>query len=166
MAISNDGSTLVINNGTGEVEFFDLAWNETGDTPVITPRGYSFVSAARRNDGSSHNNYIYQMNFDFGGNLIVTGNKVAMYSIPTENNAHTTPAKSEYIVMTGEEPQGVPGDVNGDGYVSSADVTVLYNYLLNTDTEFMVNGDQDGDGFVTAADVTVVYNILLGSRKK
>jgi hypothetical protein len=166
LAISNDGSTLVINNGTGEVEFFDLAWNETGDTPVITPRGYSFVSAARRNDGSSHNNYIYQMNFDFGGNLIVTGNKVAMYSIPTENNTHTTPAKSEYIVMTGEEPQGVPGDVNGDGYVSSADVTVLYNYLLNTDTEFMVNGDQDGDGFVTAADVTVVYNILLGSRKK
>ena len=165
LAISNDGSTLVINNGTGEVEFFDLAWNETGDTPVITPRGYSFVSAARRNDGSSHNNYIYQMNFDFGGNLIVTGNKVAMYSIPTENNTHTTPAKSEYIVMTGEEPQFVLGDVNGDGMVSSVDVTVLYNFLLNSDTEFLVNGDQDGDGHVTSADVTYVYNILLGSKK-
>ena len=162
LAISNDGSTLVINNGSGEVEFFDLAWD--GATPVITPRGYSFVSEARRNDGSSHNNYIYQMNFDYGGNLIVTGNKVAMYSIPNENNTTTTPAKSEYIVMTGEVPQGIPGDVNGDGYVTSVDVTVLYNYMLNGDDSDMVNGDQDNDGFITAGDVTVVYNILLGSE--
>lgn len=101
LAISNDGSTLVINNGSGEVEFFDLTWNRDGAAPVITPRGYSFVSAARRNDGSSHNNYIYQMNFDYGGNLIVTGNKVAMYSIPTDNNTSTTPAKMEYVVQTG-----------------------------------------------------------------
>ncbi len=101
MAISNDGKTFVINNGTGEVEFFDLTWNRDGDTPVITPRGYSFVSAARRNDGSSHNNYIYQMNFDYGNNLIVTGNKVAMYSIPTDNNTNTTPAKMEYTSLTG-----------------------------------------------------------------
>lgn len=101
MAISDDGSTLVINNGVGEVEFFDITWNRDGAAPVITPRGYSFVSAARRNDGSTHNNYIYQMNFDYGGNLIVTGNKVAMYSIPTDNNRHTTPAKMEYVVKTG-----------------------------------------------------------------
>ena len=101
MAISDDGSTLVINNGVGEVEFFDITWNRDGAAPVITPRGYSFVSAARRNDGSTHNNYIYQMNFDYGGNLIVTGNKVAMYSIPTDNNSHTTPAKMEYVVKTG-----------------------------------------------------------------
>ncbi len=106
MAVSNDGKTLVINNGSGEVEFFDLAWNRDGGTPVITPRGYSFVSAARRNDGSSHNNYIYQMNFDYGGNLIVTGNKVAMYSIPTNNNENSTPAKKEYLV-TKEDPTGI-----------------------------------------------------------
>ena len=105
LAVSNDGSTLVINNGSGEVEFFDLAWNRDA-TPVITPRGYSFVSAARRNDGSSHNNYIYQMNFDYGGNLIVTGNKVAMYSIPTDNNENSTPAKKEYIV-TKDDPTGI-----------------------------------------------------------
>ena len=106
LAISNDGSTLVINNGSGEVEFFDLSWNRDGGTPVITPRGYSFVSAARRNDGSSHNNYIYQMNFDYAGNLIVTGNKVAMYSIPSENNETATPAKKEYLV-TKEDPTGI-----------------------------------------------------------
>ncbi|MBR5118457.1 MAG: hypothetical protein IK100_07415 [Muribaculaceae bacterium] len=56
------------------------------------------------------------------------------------------------------------GDVNGDGIVSSVDVTVLYNYLLTGDTEFLVNGDQDGDGVITTTDVTVVYNVLLGGQ--
>ncbi|MBR6490550.1 MAG: hypothetical protein IKT03_08465 [Muribaculaceae bacterium] len=56
----------------------------------------------------------------------------------------------------------VPGDVNGDGEVTSADVTALYNFLLSGDTSDIVNGDQSGDGEITSADVTEVYNILLG----
>ena len=55
-----------------------------------------------------------------------------------------------------------PGDVNGDGIVSSVDVTVLYNYLLNDDSSDIVNGDQDGDGIITSVDITIIYNILLG----
>lgn len=55
----------------------------------------------------------------------------------------------------------IPGDVNGDGHVTSVDVTALYNYLLNNDSSDIVNGDQDGDGHITSVDVTVVYNILL-----
>ena len=58
----------------------------------------------------------------------------------------------------------VPGDVNGDGYVTSADVTALYDWLLNNDDTALVNGDQDGDGNITAGDVTTVYNILLGTN--
>ena len=57
----------------------------------------------------------------------------------------------------------VKGDVNGDGNVTSADVTALYNYLLNGDTNSMVNGDVNSDGNITSADVTYVYNILLGN---
>ncbi|MBP5562354.1 MAG: hypothetical protein J6X70_11260, partial [Muribaculaceae bacterium] len=55
-----------------------------------------------------------------------------------------------------------PGDVNGDGIVSGADVTALYNVLLDNTT---VAGDADvnGDGVVSGADVTALYNILLGS---
>ena len=55
----------------------------------------------------------------------------------------------------------IKGDVNGDGFVTAADVTALYNYLLNNDTSSLVNGDVNNDGFVTSADVTYVYNILL-----
>lgn len=53
------------------------------------------------------------------------------------------------------------GDVNGDNLVSSVDVTVLYNYLLNNNSNGIVNGDQDGDGIITSADIMIVYNILL-----
>ena len=55
----------------------------------------------------------------------------------------------------------VKGDVNGDGSVTSVDVTVLYNYLLG-ETSALQNGDVDSDGYITSGDVTFVYNILLG----
>lgn len=55
------------------------------------------------------------------------------------------------------------GDVNGDGEVTAADVTMLYNILLNDDWTGVVNADQNGDGEITSGDVTVVYNILLGN---
>ena len=59
-------------------------------------------------------------------------------------------------------PVNVPGDVNGDGHVSSVDVTALYNYLLNGDASNLVNGDVDGDGHISSVDVTAIYNMLLG----
>ncbi len=69
------------------------------------------------------------------------------------------------ILLPGEEQQqSIPGDVNGDGQVTSVDVTALYNFLLNGDDSDIVNGDQSGDGQITAADVTAVYNVLLGNN--
>lgn len=60
----------------------------------------------------------------------------------------------------------VEGDVNGDGKVTSVDITALYNYLLDGDDSALVNGDQDGDGKITSVDVTVIYNILLGNSSE
>ncbi len=57
----------------------------------------------------------------------------------------------------------VEGDVNDDGVVTSADITALYNYLLDSDYQYYETSDVDGDGSVTSADVTAVYNILLGN---
>ena len=56
-----------------------------------------------------------------------------------------------------------PGDVNGDGTVTAADVTALYDFLLNNDSTNLLNGDQNGDGNITAGDITAVYSILLGN---
>ena len=51
-------------------------------------------------------------------------------------------------------------DVNGDGVVSGADVTALYNNLLDG-TEVEGISDINGDGIVNGADVTALYNLLL-----
>ena len=67
--------------------------------------------------------------------------------------------------VTPDEPiTSIPGDVNGDGLVSSIDITALYNFLLNGDESDLVNGDQDGDGIISSVDITIIYNILLGSE--
>ena len=53
-------------------------------------------------------------------------------------------------------------DVDGDGWVTSSDITLLYNYILNGNSTDFPEGDVDGDGYVTAADITAVYNMMLG----
>ena len=64
---------------------------------------------------------------------------------------------SDFVIDEGT----LKGDVNGDGVVTSSDVTALYYVLLNNNYSNVVNGDQTGDGIITAADVTEVYMILL-----
>ena len=64
----------------------------------------------------------------------------------------------------GYNASALTGDVNGDGVVTAADVTALYDFLLNNDDSNIVNGDVNGDGVVTAADVTAVYDIILSDE--
>ena len=52
-------------------------------------------------------------------------------------------------------------DVNGDGSVTSADVTALYDFLLNGDNTYLATSDVDNDGAITSADITAIYNVLL-----
>ena len=150
------GTELVVNQPDGTLKFFEIQYGSDG-VPTLTYK-YEYKHGV--------GNLVTQINYDYAGNLFVSAGKLAILSMPTENNTHTTPAKSDYIVMTGEEQQVIPGDVNGDGDVNSVDITILYNYLLNGDTEGMVNGDQSGDGEITSVDITAVYNVILGSKKK
>ena len=56
------------------------------------------------------------------------------------------------------------GDVNGDGSINAADVTLLISITLNPSNgnEFQIEaGDVNGDGQVTMADVTVLINYVL-----
>ena len=64
--------------------------------------------------------------------------------------------------VTIKSAAAIDGDVNGDGVVTSADVTALYNLLLNNDSSGVVNGDVNGDGTINSGDVTAVYNIIMG----
>ena len=66
-------------------------------------------------------------------------------------------------VLTVTFPSSVYGDVNGDGVVTSADITAIYDFLLNNDASSLVNGDVNNDGNITSSDITSVYDILLGN---
>ena len=56
-------------------------------------------------------------------------------------------------------------DVNRDGNITSADVTAIYDYLLNNDQTFVEYCDVNGDGAITSSDVTKIYNILMGQEQ-
>jgi hypothetical protein len=83
-------------------------------------------------------------------------------------NADTAPIMEIYPVaiekVGGEENPPIAGDVNGDGICNSADVTALYQFILNNDDSKIVNGDQNADGNINSADVTAVYKLILGSK--
>ncbi|MBR5118647.1 MAG: dockerin type I repeat-containing protein [Muribaculaceae bacterium] len=81
-----------------------------------------------------------------------------------ENLAFEDITKDIYVEIAASGDTPMVGDVDGDGTVTAADVTALYNWLLNSDASSLVNGDQDCDGVITSSDVTVVYNVLLGSK--
>lgn len=68
-----------------------------------------------------------------------------------------------YVVFTAKRSTGLKGDVNGDGTVTIADVTMLVNIVLG---KAAVNAasDVNGDGSVTIADVTYLVNVVLGKN--
>ena len=59
-------------------------------------------------------------------------------------------------------PSQLKGDVNGDGTVSVADVTLLVNIILgNEDETITQNADINGDGIISIADITALTDIIL-----
>ena len=79
-AVSEASDLLVINDGSGYLQFFDLTWD--GTTPDITPK-FSYKTG----QGT-----IFQMAFDYAGNLVCAGGNIGLYSLPIGENVHTTPA--------------------------------------------------------------------------
>ena len=86
-AVNDEGNLLVINDGSYVLQFFDITWD--GTTPDITPK-YSYKTG----QGS-----IYQMAFDYAGNLVCAGGSIGIYSLPTQENINQTPACGEFATV-------------------------------------------------------------------
>jgi len=104
-AVSDDGKTLVICDGSLALQFFNVAWN--GSTPTLTKK-YSYEGLGKE---------IYQMAFDPAGNLVCAGKEVCILSIPTEHNQTLTPAKRSLTVKR-QPTTGVEQPVAGKRVVS------------------------------------------------
>ena len=90
-AISKDGTELVVNQPDGTLKFFEVSYD--GDGVPSLDYKYEYKAGV----GS----LVTQINYDYAGNLLVSGNKLVILSMPTENNENTTPAKKRLIVRKG-----------------------------------------------------------------
>ena len=121
------------------------------------------------------NDGVFSLTQTFGGEFKVkdeNGNWWGGGVTLTEENPSVTLVDGDNLVLTEEKeytltivdgvltvtfptvnPQ-VSGDANGDGVVTSADVTAIYEYLLKNDSSHLANGDVNGDGIITSSDVT------------
>ena len=113
--LTPDGSQLVISDGNTNIAFYDITW--TDGVPSLSYKD-KFTPAA----GIARSGLIYQIHFDYAGNLIMSGAKVGIYSIPTEENVTIVPAKKALtITKVAEEPTGIEelyivGTFNGWNY--------------------------------------------------
>lgn len=102
------------------------------------------------------------MRFDMDN--VIDGWKYFAYAYYYSSGTQTTlSSTSSYTIVFPEEPQGIKGDVNGDGTLNINDVTVLIDYLLGSYNEnfFADNADVDGDNAISIKDVTKLIDILL-----
>lgn len=74
------------------------------------------------------------------------------------NNYSVSRVKSTVTVASYQ-----PGDVNSDGKVNVADITVIANHILNLPNNTFVEAaaDLNGDGKVNVADITCLANLIL-----
>lgn len=101
VAVSRNGKLLVINDGEGVLQFFDVAWKN--NVPTLTPK-YSYTADVRN---TSDHNSIYQINFDYAGNLVCSGSGLGVYSIPDEENETIVPARSAFEIVNGIETPAI-----------------------------------------------------------
>ena len=92
-AVTDDESRLIMQNGSNQFLVFDIIWAED-HTPTLT-HVYTYDHKLTPN--------VCQMNFDYAGNLIVSGESgFNVFTIPTDNNVTITPAKKALVVSKGE----------------------------------------------------------------
>jgi len=143
-AVNDANDMLVINDASGTLQFFDLTWD--GNTPTLTPL-YSYKADARTTNGA-----IYQMAFDYGGNLVCSGSNIGIYSMPTDSNDHTTPAMKSLIVVKEADSITVTGKVT-EGAVDSTPARGIRR----------AKGDALANAEVTFSDGTNVYTTTSAS---
>lgn len=144
-AVSNDGKTLVINDSKGVLQFLSITW-VNDSTPTLTHKD-SFESGVAYSTNSRKE--IYQMAFDYGGNLYCVGNRLGVFSMPTDDNENTTPARKALKVVKGSLTtdvfiKGPAIDIAGTtgGDASSADGLRLTYDAADECYKYMADGEE------------------------
>ncbi|MBP5561510.1 MAG: family 10 glycosylhydrolase [Muribaculaceae bacterium] len=152
-------------NGCAAIEFEGVNYMLYAYGDHLSPAGYQFILVANPDD-TDYVGYTTQWIFPKQGLGMVNSTTMSAPCalVPgkkdNELRLFVMACGNGMAAYTMSLPVTVPGDVNGDGIVSGADVTALYNYLLDG-RAVAGNPDVNGDGVVSGADVTALYNLLL-----
>lgn len=95
-AVSPDETTLIINDGNVHKQFlvFDIEWNNSTPTLTLRTTYYHGLGAIR------------QMNWDYAGNLVCSGDDgIHIFTVPTNENTTLVPARA---TITKVQPQLTP----------------------------------------------------------
>ena len=94
--VSADESVMVFNDGDTQFLVFDITWE--GDKPVMALR-YTIKHGIAK---------IRQMNWDYAGNIICSGDAgIHIVSLPKEENITLVPAKQALTVVVGNQGTGI-----------------------------------------------------------
>lgn len=111
-AISADEKMLVLHGGTKQFYLFDIEWE--GNKPVLTLR-YEYEHGIQT---------IRQINFDYAGNLVCSGESgITIFTMPTDHNVTVVPAKSTLKVVKAADPETAINEI-ADEHVTYSNHTI------------------------------------------
>jgi hypothetical protein len=90
--------------------------------------------------------------------------RITFYARNAKGNVGVSPA-TIVTVSGGQDVQVVPGDVNGDGFVTLSDAISVFRGLDGQDSAQVSNGaDVNGDGKIGMAEVIYILQSVSGLR--
>ena len=120
-AVSKDEKTLILNNGSKQFLVFNITWN--GETPTLElAQTYTHNLAAIR-----------QMNWDYAGNLICSGDDgIHIFSVPSAINNTVIPAKGSFV-RKASRPTATKRIAAYDLRVTENADTYTFSFYANSD---------------------------------
>jgi hypothetical protein len=160
----SNGATGVSTSGEIEIVFSKQMDKATQGTIALNPSIGSVIGGSWSADGRTYTASYSGLQQGTAYTVSISG-----FSDPDDNvMAEVSPS------FTTEGTSIMYGDVNGDGKITAADVTMLLQYLSEWDlgdSINLANADVNGDGRITASDVTVLlqylaeWDVVLGPKK-
>jgi hypothetical protein len=151
------GKTLNINGGVN-VKITGAVYGIFGysSTSRLIIGGASTKLTAKGTTGGSY----YQLPTTMNDGLAITSPAGAYFNNGTVIYNGSVVKNIEVVIS---KPAVIRGDINGDGEVDVADVTMLIAAVLNSTALNLDVADMNNDGYIDVGDVTALISVVLNS---